>query len=173
MNNPFKYDHRFKSDTARGLAKEAIMRPAAKYAHGIKSKAASAKASASASAKAGNYALPSCKMFPHRPWSTVCISLCHQHLASQQAAALTSQLELGNTHHHHHLSYFTMHYFVVRFPNCLAILRYLSQKDNPALVPWRNFLVWKFCKILQASSCNIIESYTWLCLTLCYISLLL
>ena len=80
------------------------MRPAAKYAHGIKSKAASAKASASASAKAGNYALPSCKMFPHRPWSTVCISLCHQHLASQQAAALTSQLELGNTHH---LSYFT------------------------------------------------------------------
>ena len=89
------------------------MRPAAKYAHGIKSKAASvkastsAKASASASAKAGNYALPSCKMFPHRPWSTVCISLCHQHLASQQAAALTSQLELGNTHHHHHLSYFT------------------------------------------------------------------
>ena len=90
------------------------MRPAAKYAHGIKSKAASVKASASASAKAGNYALPSCKMFPHRPWSTVCISLCHQHLASQQAAALTSQLELGNTHHHH-LSYFTMRYFAVRF----------------------------------------------------------
>ena len=76
-------------------------------------------ASASASAKAGNYALPSCKMFPHRPWSTVCISLCHQHLASQQAAALTSQLELGNTHHHH-LSYFTMRYFAVRLPNCFS-----------------------------------------------------